>query len=106
MVENVEYSFYHLDGKGQIPHLEMLLSLEKLKGIQWIPGDGAPPPEQWPDLLRRIRDGGKLCQLYVTAAGALEILRTFGGKGFALAITDIADERQATEFLAAAASIR
>jgi 5-methyltetrahydrofolate--homocysteine methyltransferase len=82
----MDHGFYHLDGKGQIPHLDMLLSLERLRGIQWIPGDGAPPPEQWLPLLKRIRDGGKLCQLYVTPEGARTIVRELGGRGFALCI--------------------
>jgi len=71
----LDHAFYHLDGQGQIPHLDMLLSLGRLRGIQWIPGDGAPPPEQWIPLLKRIRDAGKLCQLYVSPEGALRIVR-------------------------------
>jgi 5-methyltetrahydrofolate--homocysteine methyltransferase len=78
----LDYGFYHLDGKGQIKHLDHLLSIERLRGIQWIPGEGAPPPEEWLPLLRRIRDGGKLCQVYVTPSGALKIKRELGGKGF------------------------
>ena len=78
----LDYAFYHLDGKGQIPHLDQLLSLERLRGIQWIPGDGAPPPEDWLPLLRRIREAGKLCQVYVTCSGALKIARELGGRGF------------------------
>jgi 5-methyltetrahydrofolate--homocysteine methyltransferase len=85
---HLDYGFYHLDGKGQIPHLEMLLAIENLRGIQWIPGDGAPPPEEWLPLLKRIREGGKLCQVYVTAEGALTIARELGGKGFTFMITD------------------
>jgi 5-methyltetrahydrofolate--homocysteine methyltransferase len=80
--ETLDYAFYHLDGKGEIPHLDQLLSLERLRGIQWIPGDGAPPPEEWLPLLKRIRDGGKLCQVYVTREGALKIARALGGRGF------------------------
>ena len=83
---HLDYGFYHLDGKGQIPHLDMLLSIKNLKGIQWIPGDGAPPPEDWLPLLKRIRDAGKLCQLYVSAEGALKIARELGGKGFTFMI--------------------
>jgi 5-methyltetrahydrofolate--homocysteine methyltransferase len=97
----IEYPFYHLDGRGQIVHLEMLLSIGKLRGIQWIPGAGSPEPEQWLPLLSRIRQAGKLCQLYVTASGAMTIAKELGGKGFAFAITDITDERQAGEFLEA-----
>ncbi len=95
----IEYPFYHLDGKGQIVHLDMLLALPRLRGIQWIPGDGAPPPEAWLPLLRRIREAGKLCQLYVSAKGALEIVRALGGKGFALFITDDMAEAEAHDFL-------
>jgi hypothetical protein len=84
--DELDYAFYHLDGKGQIKHLDMLLSIERLRGIQWIPGDGAPPPEQWLPLLKRIRDGRKLCQVYVTLEGALTIARELGAKGFAFCI--------------------
>ncbi len=84
--EALEFPFYHLDGEGQIRHLDQLLALEKLKGIQWIPGAGAPPPEEWLPLLKRIRDGGKLCQVYVTPEGAKTIIRELGGQGFCFVI--------------------
>ena len=95
----MEHGFYHLDGKGQIPHLDHLLSLERLRGIQWIPGDGSPPPEEWLPLLKRIRDGGKLCQVFVTAEGARKIVRALGGKGFALSIQDWMSPAEAEGFL-------
>lgn len=95
----LDYSFYHMDGKGQIPHLELLLSIEALRGVQWIPGDGQPPPQDWLPLLERIRRAGKLCQLFVSSAGALEIVRALGGKGFAFAITESFDEEEAQAFL-------
>jgi hypothetical protein len=84
----LDHAFYHLDGKGQIPHLKYLLGLERLRGIQWIPGDGQPSPDQWLDVLGRIRDGGKRCQVFVTAEGARHIVKNLGGKGFLLVIND------------------
>jgi hypothetical protein len=84
----IEYPFYHMDGKGQLAHLDMLLSIEKLRGIQWQPGDGQPLADDWLDVLRRIRDAGKLCQVYVTLDGALKIVRELGGKGFLFDIQD------------------
>ena len=97
--EQLDHAFYHLDGKGQIPHVDMLLSLKNLAGIQWIPGAGQPGPSKWLPLLKRIRDGGKLCQLFVSTGGARTIVRELGGRGFALYIipyqpmsdTEIAD---------------
>jgi hypothetical protein len=32
--EALNYAFYHLDGKGQLSHLDRLLALERLRGIQ------------------------------------------------------------------------
>jgi len=95
----LDYAFYHLDGKGEIPHLDQLLALDRLRGIQWVPGAGAPDPEEWPELLKRIRDGGKLCQLYVSAEGALKIVRELGGKGFALYVMDQMSANEAQAFL-------
>ncbi len=85
---HLDYSFYHMDGKGQIPHVDMLLAMENLNGVQWVPGDGAPPSEEWLPLLKRIRDAGKLCQLFVTPQGALTIAKELGGKGFTFIIVD------------------
>jgi hypothetical protein len=79
---HMDFGFYHLDGAGEIRHLDLLLTIPGLRGIQWIPGDGAPPPEEWLDLLRRIRAAGKLCQVYVTPGGAQKIVRELGGEGF------------------------
>lgn len=97
--QQLDFSFYHMDGKGQIPHLDLLLSIENLHGIQWIPGDGQPAPEDWLLLLKQIRDAGKLCQLFVSAAGALKIVRHLTGKGFAFYITDSLKNDEAKAFL-------
>ena len=97
--EKLDHGFYHLDGKGQIAHLDHLLSLPRLRGIQWIPGEGASPPEEWLPLLKRIRDGGKLCQLYVSAAGARKIVKEIGGRGFAFFIAERLSETDAEDYL-------
>ncbi len=86
--EALDYPFYHMDGKGQLVHLDLLLSIDKLRGIQWQPGDGQPLADKWLDVLRRIRDGGKLCQVFVTLEGALTITRELGGQGFLFDILD------------------
>lgn len=56
-------SFYHLDGVGQIPHLDHLLSIAELDGVQWVPGDGKPNCAHWPDLYRKIHAAGKKIQV-------------------------------------------
>jgi hypothetical protein len=59
----VEHAFYHLDGAGQIAHLDMLLEEPDLRGIQWVPGAGQKRLIEWEDLIRRVLDAGKLLQL-------------------------------------------
>jgi 5-methyltetrahydrofolate--homocysteine methyltransferase len=97
--EHLDHAFYHLDGKGQLAHLDLLLSLERLRGIQWIPGDGQPPPEAWLPMLQRIREAGKLCQLYVSPEGARIITRELGGQGFAFYIDQPMSRAEAEGFL-------
>jgi hypothetical protein len=38
--------------------------------------------EAWPELLQRIRAGGKLVKVFVTTQGTLDIKKELGGKGF------------------------
>jgi len=59
----VERTIYHLDGPDAIRHLDALLALPHLSGIQWVPGAGAPPMSKWIRLLRRIQAKGKLLVL-------------------------------------------
>ncbi len=99
--DTLNHAFYHLDGKGQIRHLDQLLAIKNLHGIQWIPGDGAPPPHEWLPLLKRIRDAGKLCQLFVSPQGAQTIVRELGGRGFAFYITQQMSADEANDFLRA-----
>jgi 5-methyltetrahydrofolate--homocysteine methyltransferase len=56
-------TFYHLDGVGQIPHLDQLLCIPELDGVQWIHGDGKPDCSHWPELYQKINAAGKRIQL-------------------------------------------
>ena len=101
--DHLDHGFYHLDGKGEIPHLDLLLSIKRLRGIQWIPGDGQPTPDRWLPLLKRIQEGGKLCQVFVNPEGARRIVKNLGGRGFLLVIqyanNEIANADEARAFL-------
>ncbi len=58
------HAWYHLDGAGQLPHLDSLLQIDELFGVQWVPGDGAPPQIEWMDVFKKIRDAGKAMQIW------------------------------------------
>lgn len=57
----MEQSIFHWDGPGQIPHLDLLLEVPELDGIQWVPGAGNPDAgsPRWYPLYRRIQAKGK-----------------------------------------------
>ena len=61
-IRNADQSIYHLDGPGQIPHLDILLEIPELDGIQWVPGAGNPGTgsAEWFPMYRRIQEKGKL----------------------------------------------
>jgi len=65
-IEFLDHCFYHLDGKQQIIHLDDLLAIEKLDGIQWVPGAGQPEmfSAYWRELLKKILDAGKKIIIY------------------------------------------
>ncbi|MEI8195207.1 MAG: hypothetical protein WCI73_04800 [Phycisphaerae bacterium] len=74
----LERSFYHLDGKGQLPHLDAVLSLDHLHGVQWVPGAGAPGCEHWPAIYERILGAGKKTQLWGDFADIYGLLQQTG----------------------------
>ena len=68
----LDHSIYHLDGRGELPHLDQLLSISRLDGIQWVPGDGAPGHESdcWFPYYERIQAAGK--NLVLTGVSSAE----------------------------------
>jgi hypothetical protein len=81
---HLDRTIFHLDGPGQIPHLEMLLDMPELDGIQWIPGAGNPPvgSEKWFPMFRRIQERGKRLVLqYMDKADVENVLRNISSRG-------------------------
>ena len=40
------------------------MAVDELKGVQWVPGAGAPDCRHWPEVYRKIRSAGKLIQIW------------------------------------------
>jgi hypothetical protein len=62
--EELPHTLYHLDGPGEIKHLDDLLKLEQLNAVQWVPGAGAPDQTHWPEIYQKIHQAGKGIQLW------------------------------------------
>ena len=84
MTEQMDRSVYHLDGPGQLPHVEQLLSLPRLNAVQWTPGDGNESlgHPRWFGLYEEIQRAGKGLVLLGVKPGELEpLLRRVSTKG-------------------------
>lgn len=73
--EKLDHPFFHLDGVGMIPHLDSLLNIPRLKGVQWVPGDGQSGCECWPHIYQKIHAAGKRIQLIHSRFEVLDALK-------------------------------
>ena len=80
----VERTIYHLDGPGAVKHLDSLLGLPRLNGVQWVPGAGAGPTVEWIPLLKKIQDAGKLVYAYCEKANVRRLLQELRPEGLML----------------------
>jgi len=98
----LDYSIYHLDGPGEIPHLDILLDIPELTGIQWVPGEGNPQCDspRWFPIYKKILTHNKLLvlQSFDDKNNISRIFDEFSGKGM-LIFTWFDSETGAKEFL-------
>ena len=52
-------TIYHLDGMGELPHLDQILAIPELNAVQWVYGTGQPGPYAWVDVYQKIINAGK-----------------------------------------------
>jgi hypothetical protein len=57
--KKIEYPIYHLDGPGEVKHLDLILSIPELKAVQWVPSPGQGKVEDWMPMFKKIQDAGK-----------------------------------------------
>ncbi|MCL2544740.1 MAG: trimethylamine corrinoid protein 2 [Clostridia bacterium] len=78
------YPVYHFDGIEQERHLGHLLSLSKLRAIQWTNVDGQAPPRAYLSVLKRIQAAGKNLILMTPAQDVPELLKNLSPAGLYL----------------------
>jgi len=91
-----------------ICHLDQLLAMDRLDGIQWVVGAGNPGPvdERWYPMYEKIQAAGKVLMLagMGTAENALEICRHFSPKGLHMDV-EVGSEEEAQELIAKATEL-
>jgi hypothetical protein len=56
----MDHNVFHLDGKGMLRHLDVLLELPEIQAIQWVQGVGSDQPIlQWLEVIKKIQAAGK-----------------------------------------------
>lgn len=83
MSERVSYCIYHWDGPCAIQHHDHLLSIPKLKMLQWTPGAGVEPcgNKRWWRLYHKTFEAGKKIYIGIDNIEQLKALKKeFGQK--------------------------
>jgi len=82
----LDRSLFHLDGPDALRHLDDLLAIDALDGIQWVSGAGQPHQIEWPEVLHRIQKAGKITILHLSED---DVRRIHGEYDPALLVYDV-----------------
>lgn len=67
-------TFYHLDGPDAVRHLDSILTVEELNGVQWVNGAGSAPLDHWDEIYKKVIGAGKLLQVFITGKEELKYI--------------------------------
>lgn len=94
-------TIYHLDGVGQLNHLDDVLALEKLNAVQWVYGDGKPSAPHWLDVYRKIQAAGKQMWIIGGAEDYLKVIKEIHGTPYSSHYLDVSQRALAEEIIKA-----
>ena len=104
--EFLDASIYHLDGPDALRHLDRILQIPKLSGVQWVYGAGQPSASQWLDVVRKIQAAG-MCVVIEVKAQELEVmLKEIAPEGVFYQVSGVRSETHARELMKMAETIR
>lgn len=94
-------AIYHLDGPGELPHLDYILEIEKINAIQWTAGAGNADigSSDWYELYHKMQQKGKgIVLLGVQPGDVTRLLRELEPGGLYLSTAcDTPDEAKRLE---------
>jgi len=95
LCEFLDYPVYHFDGQEQIRHLDSLLSIEKLRAIQWTPVEGQSKTSTCIPVLQKIQAAGKNLILFPKLDEIEVLLDNLSCVGLHLVIDGVGSEEEA-----------
>ena len=102
LIEEMRYldaNIYHLDGVNALHHLDTLLDIPELGGIQSVPGAGNPHGSYWIPMLKKIQKVGKVIQHFIPAAEIDVHLENLEPEGIIYYIYDCQSEQDARDIM-------
>lgn len=97
--DSLDYAAYHLDGDGQVRHLDMILSVKSIKLIQWTNVAGQPGVLNYLPIYKRIQKAGKALLLFCTMNEVETLLTELSPKGLYLSVSGASSEAEARELI-------
>jgi len=83
----LDFPLYHFDGVEVVRHLDTLLSIEKLRCIQWTQVAGQPPCTDYFPELKKIQAAGKNVLICVSPSQIKPIMENLSSKGLYLVVS-------------------
>lgn len=100
--ERLDYTFFHLDGIGAVHHLDLLLKIPELDGIQFTPGAGQPGAGDpcWYDLYAKVLKSKKcMIVLGVKKEEVIPLLKELGPEKLMISTLFIENEEKADKLI-------
>jgi hypothetical protein len=91
----LDHAIYHLDGPGALRHLDAILEVEDLDGVQFVPPPEDDGFERWIQLYKRIQEAGKCVLVSCDLSEVAEVTRHLKPEGLHLNVQDVTCEDEA-----------
>lgn len=95
----LDYPVYHFDGQEQIRHLDSMLSIKKLRAIQWTPVAGQPPTKAFIPVLQKIQKAGKNLVLMLPKTDVVPVLDSLNCRGVQMLVYGVETDDEARDLL-------
>ena len=100
IVDAMDYAMWHLDGIASArSHLDTLLSIPKLRAIQWVPDPGREGIREWYAMIRHILSKGKSVEVFANYEEVDDLVANVGTRGLLIGVNNVTHE-QAQRLLA------
>ena len=96
----LDNAIYHIDGREQLRHLDLLLSEPRINMYQWANVAGQPPLLENINTFRRIQASGRGLVLHTKKTEVKTLLETLSPRGMILLIDDAASPEEADDIVA------